>query len=400
MKQYLQTYDIIFLSETHAMKETNLQLPGYKEYSNPCVQCDQKYPRGGSVFFLKRCLTKYVSYHEESHNDAIVLNLVNNNIICGIYIPPSDSNYFSDHFQYLESLIQSSQISDKNLLIIGDLNCRLGALGTLNKYEYTWNPDTTINSHGHKMNEICKEHNLQPINHLITCNKVFDGGFTFYRGEQKTQIDWGIANATSLQNVLNLEIDTKCPNISDHKSMILEYSFDFSLPINCTYESILDICRQPNNHSKRKNIRKENIDENLFITLCGTYITEEMTNNLHSNSKLTSVLNDVLYKAAKDSCKMYKKQDYQSQTNGEDYQSMKNELQEEDRYRWRSVIDCKDSKKLWNHINWRGDLHRDTVKLENHHNDYANVLKERSSCPNEQYSDRYLQSCVGWHNNG
>ena len=169
--------------------------------------------------------------------------------------------------------------------------------------------------------------------------------------------------------------------------MILEYSFDFSLPINCTYESILDICRQPNNHSKRKNIRKENIDENLFITLCGTYITEEMTNNLHSNSKLTSVLNDILYKAAKDSCKMYKKQDYQSQTNGEDYQSMKNELQEEDRYKWRSVIDCKDSKKLWNHINWRGDLHRDTVKLENHHNDFANVLKERSSCPIEQYDD-------------
>ena len=104
MEKYLQSYDIIYLCETHALTETILSLPGYKVYKHSCQLCDQKYPRGGSVFFVKENLEKYVKYCDKSFNDAMVLNLINGNNICGIYIPPCDSHYFGEHFEYIENL--------------------------------------------------------------------------------------------------------------------------------------------------------------------------------------------------------------------------------------------------------------------------------------------------------
>ena len=86
MEKYLQKYDIVFLCETHALAETSLSLEGYKTIENPCRLCDQKYPRGGTVFFVKKCLEKYINFIEKTHNDAIVLNMINGNTICGIYI--------------------------------------------------------------------------------------------------------------------------------------------------------------------------------------------------------------------------------------------------------------------------------------------------------------------------
>ena len=45
------------------------------------------------------------------------------------------------------------------------------------------------------------------------------------------------------------------------------------------YEIILNIKRQPNNHSKRKHLNIENIDEDLFVGLFELYIHNEMTRN-------------------------------------------------------------------------------------------------------------------------
>lgn len=53
MQKYLQSYDIIFLCETHALLETKLFLPGFVPFNNPCKISNQKYPRGGTIFFVK-----------------------------------------------------------------------------------------------------------------------------------------------------------------------------------------------------------------------------------------------------------------------------------------------------------------------------------------------------------
>ena len=111
----------------------------------------------------------------------------------------------------------------------------------------------------------------------------------------------------------------------------------------------------------------------------------------------------MLYAATKDSSKKQKcKRDPHIQISGEDYESMKNEIQEEDRRRWRSVANNKDIRKLWNEINskeirklrneinskeirklrneinWKCDLHHDILKLEHHTNEFASILEERS----------------------
>ena len=84
-------------------------------------------------------LRKFLSYTDTSFNDSITLHFANNNTICGLYIPPSDSPYFKDHFEHIVNTTQSSFLDDKKLLVIGDLNCRMGDLGVLNSSEYSKN---------------------------------------------------------------------------------------------------------------------------------------------------------------------------------------------------------------------------------------------------------------------
>ena len=386
IKKYLQSFDVIFLCETHALTETRISIPGYKTFDNPCQLCDQRYARGGTVFLVKRYLEKHVIYSDISHNDAIILNLTNGNNICGIYIPPNDSNYFSDHFEYISNLAQITQTNEENLMIIGDENCRLGSLGNLNNHSYTNNPDVLVNSHGKKVINICHDYKLYPVNHLVNNNKVFDGGFTFSREDRKSQIDWAIANGTCLPNIKNFEIDNYCPNISDHKPLLLDYKLDLAIPISSTYDSILNITRNPNNHSNRKNFCKENVDEQIFTTLCQLNIND-VDMQQGDNSQLSTSLNEILYKAAKTSFKKCRSDDDTFRLIGEDYKSIKNEMKDSETRRWKSVLNNKDSRKLWNQINWKGELQNNTISSGYQQNDFANILEERSSCPTKETYD-------------
>ena len=55
--------------------------------------------------FVRKNLMKYVSDSDISFNDAIILNLSNGYKIFGIYIPPSTSEYYEDHIDFLETVI-------------------------------------------------------------------------------------------------------------------------------------------------------------------------------------------------------------------------------------------------------------------------------------------------------
>ena len=132
-------------------------------------------------------------------------------------------------------------------MIMGDVNCRLGDLNeNFNHHSFTSNPDVVVNSNGKRFIDVCKTHNLHPINHIATREKVFNGNFTFNRNNEKSQVDWVVVNSNCLPCIQHFSVELDCPQISDHKLLSLDYKLDISVPMSSTYESILDITRKTN----------------------------------------------------------------------------------------------------------------------------------------------------------
>lgn len=234
------------------------------------------------------------------------------------------------------------------------------------------------------MVNILQRYHLIPINHLIRNGNAFSGGFTFKKGDHRSQIDWAIVNNLTINSIQNLQILSDFPNVSDHNPITIEYCIDLSIPTSATYDSICDVTKVKNNHSYRKNYTLENVDKTLFVSLCSVYLDDIKndidTNNNNYNNLISKKVNDILYKSAKESAKIINHNIQEDiQLVGEDYESMKNEINEIERKRWKYVLECWDNKKLWNQINWNGNLNE--VKQQEHqHNEYAEVLEKRSSC--------------------
>ena len=332
---------------------------------------------------LNKALLKYITSVDKSHLDFITLYFVNKNVICGTYIPPTDSAYFSEQFEYLEALINQAAMNHEKILIVGDENCRLGDIRNINQYSYTKNPDATVNAHGQKMLNMIQKHHLVPINHLITKEKTLDGGFTFKRGDHRSQIDWAIVNSLALDCIKNFTILSDFPDISDHTPVAINYYINTSIPIGVTYDSICDITREKNNHSHRKNCSLENVDKILFNSLCGAYLEEakigDEINSSYSNYITSKQLNDVLYRSAKEATINDKKTPDIVYHHGDEYELMKREINETERKRWDYILRSKDQKKLWHQIDWNGELNKQKTS-EHEHNEYAEVLEKRSSC--------------------
>ena len=332
-------------------------------------------------FSLSNKVLRSITSCNKSYPDTILLYLSNNNIIYGAYIPPNDSSYFSDQFEQLEAVTR--QNNNCKLLIVGDLNSRLGDLRIMNKFSYTNNPDSITNRHGQKLINLIQKHNLIPINHLTALNRTFDGGFTFKRGDHKSQIDWAIVNISAKKYVKSFKILSNFPNVSDHFPITIDYHIDLSIPLSTTYDNICDIMKEKNNHSYRKNYTPENVNTEAFTALCTSYLNEfRNASNNGSNNEISKRIDDILYKSAKGSSK---KVCYTQETHvsGNDYEGMKHEINEIERKRWKDVMANGDNKKLWNQINWNGDLTSCVSRPEHKLNEFAHVLENRSSCQGE-----------------
>lgn len=108
----------------------------------------------------------------------------------------------------------------------GDMNCRFGNLNQFmadNRLLYEENIDVTSNKHGLTYGkDLCMIGNIFPINHLIYRGKVFDGDYTYLKGNKKSQIDFIYTNADGLKIVKNFSIQKDDWHLSDHRSILLE----------------------------------------------------------------------------------------------------------------------------------------------------------------------------------
>ena len=130
--------------------------------------------------------------------DCVVCRIKNTDVILvAMYIPPSNSTYFDDkHFSNLEviyNMFQSYQI-----LILGDLNCRLGTPQNNNNIKYIPNPDTATNANGLRLKKWIHGKDIFILNGYTSDSKFFHSNFTFFRGRSQSQNDLMMSNAISI----------------------------------------------------------------------------------------------------------------------------------------------------------------------------------------------------------
>ena len=204
---------------SNGLTRTYLQIniENYVAIQHPCVLSTPEKPRSGCIMFIKNYLMKYVEGVDKNYNDAIIVYMCHNLVICGFYIPPINSKYFGDQFDIIETYSVCNKENTSNVIVCGDLNSRMGSLNGLNGHLYQENPDSEVNQHGRRLLDICKSNNLLPLNMLIiNDSNKFPGGFTFNRGNLKSQNDWIIISKNFLEHVTDFKLISSLSNISDH----------------------------------------------------------------------------------------------------------------------------------------------------------------------------------------
>ena len=248
--------DFMFLTETWNNQAINI--PGFETIHSTLAKtlsktaCRQS---GGITMLFKSKFKKFVSVVKSTKNflgskiSKEMLNCNTDLYICGTYIPPEKSKYFEPEiFEELENdLVYFS--SKGNLLILGDLNARTSKLTDfvssegnkhiINSSEDSLTPlerqnfDSSINNHGKKLIEICKNWELRILNGRILGDSL--GRPTFHGKNGTSVVDYIICNQSLLQNTKHLVV--KPPNyLSDHSQVVAWFDIQRNITNTTNHE--------------------------------------------------------------------------------------------------------------------------------------------------------------------
>ena len=202
----LKSFDVIFLHEIKTAYP--FSVTGFSCIRSLVIEGEEL--RGGVAVLLSNYLFDNYLYDVNQMRDQVWfrLHLLPDVLFCAVYIPPSDSPFFS-HSSFARLQEQALNNPNSKLLVMGDLNARIGSLDRLqNSYmhlSYSSNPDPIVNNHGKVIIEMSKTLGIVPVNHLVMGSLRASGGLTFrQRSQWKSQLDWALCSldALSLVNIL------------------------------------------------------------------------------------------------------------------------------------------------------------------------------------------------------
>ena len=127
------------------------------------------------------------------------------------------------------------------------------------------------------------------------------GGFTFHRGDVRSQVDWALANKHAIELIEEFKIVENIPKISDHQPISLKIVIDDKPTISVTLSSAFQLNEIPNNHSKLPRINEENTNVELMKNVMidklnnrngivgnetSTEIAKNLQNDIYAASKI------------------------------------------------------------------------------------------------------------------
>ena len=220
--------DIIVISETHFGKRSKCP-KGFclVDRSEPI---DSVKPRGG-VAIYKRYTKNIETKLKLKLPDCIVITIVNTKVvIMALYIPPQGSPYYNESYFENMKTVYESLCDTYEVIIVGDLNARVGNRFQRDMMSYEPNPDVNTNQHGHILTTILTScETMQVVNGAANGEKSYDSKFTYFSGNKKSQIDW------CLTNNMNMITDFKIlPKLiySDHCPCEVTIEYDTGLPLS------------------------------------------------------------------------------------------------------------------------------------------------------------------------
>ena len=148
---------------------------------------ESKSLRGGVAVYKNNLSDMVLETVYDDLVDCVICRIVNTDVILvAMYIPPSNSVYFNEkYFQNLDTIY--SIFNSCQLLIMGDLNCRVGIP-----------PDNTVNTNGSRLQKWLHGKDVNILNGFKANNKTFDSKFTFFRGAACSQNDLILSNNVSI----------------------------------------------------------------------------------------------------------------------------------------------------------------------------------------------------------
>ena len=360
--------------------------------------------RGGVIIYKKIDTLLKFNVLCDSLNDLIVIEIESTRVvIVATYIPPANTKYYSDScFENLE-LVLNTFAKYRDVLIVGDINARIGNRFPSNNIRYKINPDTTMNAHGGKLIEILKHQKLYVLNGIEDGSMSFDSKFTFIRTSGRSQVDLAVCN--NLHCIKEFKIEDKIPQ-SDHCAL----SIDLSVKITPSFETIGECASGIRNYSQYNlsrrikcpiNVKKLNLvtTQNDLVAL-GDELATKYVNVIPSQQSIDEFANDLTnrlydclkknkitskptnrtpqqqnctsknFKAIADAHKIRFESIHNDETLAEHhrqewlfYQSVSWEKEEEElctakNNKWR--LFSKDPKKLWKMIDYKGEIQSGT----------------------------------------
>ena len=253
------TPDIVFICETHLIKNNSLQLADYHwfGFNRPFQHVRAKSGSGGIGFLVHNHIFNsfHISVTEKSVDGLMVLELQHKASefkisLIGVYLPPENSIYGRNAtamFAHLISLVYSTIESDVTL-ICGDLNARIGDgldyIESIDNVPPRTVIDKTKNNHGLSLLEFLNDVKMCVLNGRIT--PEYDN-FTSISVKGSSVVDYFITNHTSLKYCKEMKIHTVTDLIDrlniaklishrckppDHSLISLKLSCSFSRSVN------------------------------------------------------------------------------------------------------------------------------------------------------------------------
>lgn len=336
--------DIIILSELKT--EYKIESPGYVSVRSLVIKGEGA--RGGVLVLFKNHLWPRVQIRQVL-KDQVWFQVDPFSIVFGAcYIAPPDSAFF-DPAAF--SNIQENCVGGQDVLILGDLNARLGDLSSYaarHLYSHTANPDPHVNSNGRQLGNLCKSYSMVPVNHLVCQYVTCDGGLTFRRsGNWISQLDWAIVSATLVNSITDFKILREADLPSDHAPIVLQMNLPTHLPASVLqraqllgsdqYESGAGVSR-----AGRRPIQFHKVNTTAFSELLPdpAALVPKFED---SPADMCTVISEVLYETCSAA-----REPPSSRTQPSDISRAHD--------RWSRLLERKDHKGIWNAVNWKGGL--------------------------------------------
>ena len=334
-------YDVIFLSELKG--QYTFSIPGFHCIRSELIQGEEN--RGGVAVLFKN--TVWLSVYDVTRiKDQIWFRLKDlEGILFGaLYIAPRDSPFFDmNSFTFIH---EQAKCNNEQIILLGDLNARMGNMDALSEPNesiiYSQNADPVTNTNGRELLNLCLSCKLKPLNHMQYSGTCFNGGLTFKQKDRWiSQLDWAVVSKDAINYVVSFDILQSYSLPTNHAPIALQIK-----PSHVTAKSLLERASQLGMSIQRTKsqvkmpIKMHNIDVQAFSQKVPN--PDDLWRLPREPDILSDAVADLLYNTAKLCKKRHIVATHQSHTDATS--------------RWTRILNSKDSRQLWQSINWKGDF--------------------------------------------